>query len=247
MSLSDARHRGLKPPRKSSRRSLKRRYLSNVDTGFSCFQISFEHIPNTGSLFVIHPRWTTLRILFFTYRNDFSRAAFDSLFVACHRGEFRGSGEGLLETFSFVKLEFAFLPTRWRRAPRGLSDDASSRQWIKGSHNHWLYCTSPGLWMPRACQARDNPMKMDRVTGRCWHRARRGGRERETSFLWHFSIHPYTSLVFLYFCTRKLECRVYLLQRERDGRSVGRKEKKARSANSICSHIARGRRRQLRG
>jgi len=78
-----------------------------------------------------------------------------TLFVARHRrGSFEGAG--LLETFSFVKLEFAFSPTRRRRPapaspgalPRRPASPSPTRQWIKGSRIHRLR-VSPGCCAAR--------------------------------------------------------------------------------------------------
>lgn len=59
-----------------------------------------------------------------------------TVFVALARDHREFRDIALLETFSFVKLEFAFPPARRRRSPEALRrlSSPSSRQWIKGSH-----------------------------------------------------------------------------------------------------------------
>lgn len=78
----------------------------------------------------------------FTYRNDSYLALFDAL---CYVGVEGVEGEGvvsclrdirLLETFSFVKLEFVFLFVQRQRLSLEVhpASSLSLGQWIKGSH-----------------------------------------------------------------------------------------------------------------
>lgn len=156
-----------------------------MDTGFSCFQISFKH-SDTRSIhkrtpltrrFLCHSSGTNgIAYSFFTYRNDSSLAAFDALFVACYREDLRGNS--LLEAFSFVKLEFAFL----RDDSDGLPEGSPTPRRDNRSKDRTMAILYFPWTLDAARLPRDNPMKMDRVTAMLVLSVQGKARTREPRF-----------------------------------------------------------------
>lgn len=161
----------------------------------------------------------------FTYRNRSPLSPL-TLFVACHWGKIRGSRPPWNFLIRQIRIRL-FANASRRRTPRGFFDDASHLpRRDNGSKDHGyiyqLYCISPGTWI-HLLDARDNLMEEQIEWRQCWRRAcgrESGGATRnyvETAFLRLQFIRVLFSLVLSCFCARKLECRRYLLQRERDG------------------------------
>lgn len=240
MRLSDARRRGLEPPRKSSRHLLKRRYLSNADTGFSCFQISFEHTDTSG-LFVIHPKWTVSRILFL---HIVTTLLVPPLTLSLSRATEGVSRQQPRPPWNFLIRQIRIRLFADATAASSPGGSPTTHRRDNGSKDHTtIGCTvfplDPGC---RALARRETiRWKWIEWRGDVGVQGRAQTRNCVSLTFLDSSVHFSRFPLFLHKKIRMSRLPVAARTRRKERQ----KEKKTRSANSICSHVARGRRRQL--